>query len=205
MRSLTPLLTALLLVGLGAPLVGCEEEEQAVTRGAGGSSPRASRRPAKKVADGPEIDESNLPPKLRGLKAEDWEIAGDVAVGLREGRDPFQPSIADLIETKVETEAEGRKRRFELGIKVPVPVENLHLVAVITGTGVPTAMVKDGRGLGHVVRPGDVVGDSVPYRVTRITRNQVVFKPLQAPDGEEQLKDVSKVLLTQEELEELLP
>ena len=201
--SLITLLCGLMAVGVSLPLSGCGEEEQTVTRR--GSGRRSRRKPRKKVADQPAIDESKLPPKLRGLKPKDWEIPGDVAVGLREGRDPFQAKLADLIETKVETEAEGRKRRFELGIKVPVPVESLHLVAVITGTGVPTAMVKDGLGLGHVVRPGDVVGDSVPYRVTRITRNQVVFKPLQAPDGEEKLKDVSKVLLTQEELEELLP
>ena len=66
-------------------------------------------------------------------------------------------------------------------------------------------MVTDGQNLGHLVRVGDVVGQKVPMRVVRITRNEVLFRPLQASVDDQPVEDVRKVLLTQEELEELRP
>jgi hypothetical protein len=204
-RSGSLLLTALLALGGGVVFSGCGDEPQVSQRGSGRGGRSAKAKKKKKAAKKKDqIDESNLPVKLRGLKPADWEIKGDLAVLIREGRDPFLPYVADLLAVEIETD-ETSEDRARLGIKVAVPVRTLKFIAVITGTGVPRAMVEDADGVGHILRPGDVVGDNVPYRVARITRNQVVFKPLQAPDGEEKLEEVSKVLLTQEELAELLP
>ena len=46
---------------------------------------------------------------------------------------------------------------------------------------------------------------TMPMRVVRITRNEVLFRPLQATVDDQPVEDVRKVLLTQEELEELRP
>jgi type IV pilus assembly protein PilP len=64
-------------------------------------------------------------------------------------RDPFRSPIDDLI---MSTNIENRCAlcRWE--------VDQLHLVAVVTGTGSPVAMVEDPDGVGHVVRPGTQVG-----------------------------------------------
>ena len=66
-------------------------------------------------------------------------------------------------------------------------------------------MVTDGRGLGHIVRQGDIVGQKPPMRVMRITRNEVIFKALSVAENEKEPREVRKALLTQEELQELQP
>ena len=69
------------------------------------------------------------------------------------------------------------------------------------------AMVIDSNGLGHVVRAGEIIGKP-PMRVARITRNEVLFQSLTPPAEDADIKskgEVRKVLLTQAELEELLP
>jgi hypothetical protein len=168
---------------------------------AGGGAPGV----AGSAAPGGGLDESKIPAKLRGLKPEDWEVRGDMPVLLRESRDPFLPFIADLLERKAEIEPEGEDARLDIRVKIAENVQALQLIAVITGTGVPHAMMRDSRGLGHLLAPGDVVGAEMPFRVARITRNEVLFKPLQATEGDGGPGDISKVLLTQQELEDVLP
>src|SRR5690606_20103156 len=134
-----------------------------------------------------------------GLTPEDWEVTGDLPVLLRESRDPFLPHVADLVEVKAEVVEAENDPKLDIRIKIAESVQSLKLIAVVTGSGVPHAMVADSRGLGHMLIPGDVVGAEIPFRVARITRNEVLFKPLQAPEGEDTLTEVSKVLLTQQE------
>ena len=82
---------------------------------------------------------------------------------------------------------------------------SFDLIAILTGTSVHKAMLRDNHGTGHVVRAGDVVGKS-PYRITRITRNEVVMKPLQPPvPGQAAPQEIVKRLVSDEELQELLP
>lgn len=79
-------------------------------------------------------------------------------------RDPFRSPLDDLIVNHV---SEGRCPlcRWQ--------VDQLKLVAVITGTGSPMAMVEDPNGVGHVVRQGMVIGKQAG-RVSTIQRDQLV-------------------------------
>ncbi len=54
----------------------------------------------------------------------------------------------------------------------------LRVIALITGTANPKAMVVDDRGVGHVLLHGQIFG-SPPQRVDRITRNEVVLRALE--------------------------
>lgn len=79
-------------------------------------------------------------------------------------------------------------------------VEDLSLMAVVTGTKVNRAMVTDRSGLGHVVREGDIVGIE-PYRVVRITRTELVLRRV----GPGEPAEIRKVLRPRDEFEDLLP
>jgi Tfp pilus assembly protein PilP len=147
------------------------------------------------------IDQNKLPPKLRNI---DWSSDPEVNLGTRNTRDPFRPYVEDLL---VKTEDPTQQAQNPITqIKTAIgyaTVEELSLIAIITGTAVHKAMVKDGRGLGHIVRAGDIVGQNPPMRVERITRNEVVFKALEVKEKEEKPTEIRKVLLTQEELQKL--
>jgi len=154
-------LALFLLFGLSVPLMGCDEESpRAQTRGAGTSSKKKRKKRSKAS---PSIDKSRLPKKLRDV---DWDKVDDLAKGLKKTRDPFRPSLADMI---VKAEDDGEQAPVTQ-IKTTISdssVNQLQLIAIITGTAVHKAMVTDGRGLGHIVRQGDIVGQKPPMRVMR--------------------------------------
>ncbi|MEZ4467886.1 MAG: hypothetical protein R3F43_26455 [bacterium] len=185
---------------LGLPVLGCGDDpppQAPRRRRAAAAAPTSAGAAAA-------VDQSRLPKKLRGLTAEDWAPAPDLARRLRDARDPFKPYVEDLVVVDRPPEVPlPDEQRLET--KIQEPPANLKLLAIITGTAVHRAMVADSSGLGHVIRPGDMVGDEIPYRVARITRNEVLFQPIQPPTAEKKLEDVRKALLTQEELEEQLP
>lgn len=193
----------MLLFGLVAPLPlsGCGDDAPASA--SRGSGRKAKKKKTKKVdpkaADG--VDLSKLPPKLRDV---DWKAQDDLAQSMRETRDPFAPYVEDLIQRDTEGDADNPVTQIESTI-ADTPVEALQLIAIITGGAVHKAMVTDNRGLGHIVRPGDIVGAAPPMRLVRITRNEVLFRALEVGPDEEKPKEVRKVLLSQEELQELLP
>jgi type IV pilus assembly protein PilP len=86
--------------------------------------------------------------------------SGDASYSPIGKRDPFRSII------RVE-EPEG---------KLPLQkwsLEQLKLVAVVTGGPAPYAMVEDPDGLGHVVRRGNLIGDRWG-RVTRIHARAIV-------------------------------
>lgn len=187
------------LLALGSPIVlgGCggDTETGSRQRGAGTSGrKRAPKAPAAAVA----LD--NVPEKLKNVE---WDTTADLTAALREERDPFQPYVDDLV--KKPEAAEDAELQRKTGSIIDSEVPELQLIAIITGTAVSKAMVTDSQNLGHLVRVGDVVGQKVPMRVVRITRNEVLFRPLQASVDDQPVEDVRKVLLTQEELEELRP
>ncbi len=164
----------------------------------GNAAARKKAAAAGKAAGG--ADEIAVPERFKNAN---WASAQDLTVTLREERDPFSQYVDDLVK-KPDVVESGEQQR-QTGSIIDSEVPELKLMAIITGTAVAKAMVTDSRGLGHVVRVGDVVGDKVPMRVARITRNEVLFQPLQATVDEQPVEEVRKVLLTQEELEELRP
>lgn len=80
-------------------------------------------------------------------------------------RDPFRSPLDDLIKVADSPQHNCPLCRWE--------VDQLKLVAVITGTGNPVAMVEDPNGLGHMLRQGTQVGKA-GGKVTSIERDEVV-------------------------------
>ena len=213
MKILASLLSLLMILGgVALPMVGCDDSEPRVNvRGSGTSSSSSrAKKPSKKKKAGAEsttgalagVDQSKLPQKLRNV---DWNQEPQLNTGARNTRDPFRPFVEDLL-VKTDDGSEQAAENPVTQIKTAIgyaTVEELSLIAIITGTAVHKAMVEDGRGLGHIVRTGDIVGQNPPMRVERITRNEVVFKALEVKEKEEKAKEIRKALLTQEELQEL--
>jgi len=191
----------LLLLGLMAGLAGCGDDPPAQQQQRPGRRARAAA-----VVSGPAVaavDLTRVPKKLQNLQASDWAAAPDLARRLRDARDPFKPFVEDLVVVEKPPVVPVDEVRLET--KIQESPGSLTLIAIITGTPVHEAMVTDRNGFGHTIRQGDMVGDEIPYRVARITRNEVLFQPIQPPTAENKLEDVRKALLTQDELEELLP
>ncbi len=200
MQTRIQLLASALCCALAAPIAGCGDDEAPTTNVRGSRSKVKKKKRRKKTATR-EVDMNKVPAKLRAV---DWK-AELSKPRRRESRDPFVPYVDDLL-VNVPTSPDGPKTSTTLRPIDLYDVDELQLIAIITGTALHKAMVTDPTGLGHIVREGDVVGRNTPMRVQRITRNEVLFKPLKAPSEEDnQPKELRKVLLTQEELEELLP
>lgn len=183
------------------PLMGCDDDDSDSAAMLAERRRRAEARKLKnkkkKKKPKAEVDLSKLPAKLRTA---DWSAHPDLGRRLKDTRDPFKPYIDDLM-VQPDPEPETGER---LQTKIQEPPAGLQLIAIISGTAVHRAMVTDKNGMGHVLRPGDMVGDEIAYQVSRITRNEVLFKPIQSPTAEKKLEDVRKFLRSQEELEELL-
>ncbi|MBU0552250.1 pilus assembly protein PilP [Myxococcota bacterium] len=178
---------------------GCGDDAPSVTR----SRVTKKAKKATKSSGAPTLDLSNLPEKLR--KA-DWSAPTRVNQN-QELRDPFMPSVGDLLGVKPEDNDERGGKKDDNRKKSNVylsnfEVQEMALIGIITGGAVNKAMLTDPSGVGHIVRTGQVVGRT-PMRVSRITRNEVVFRPLS--NDKNAGKEVQKVLLSQEELAEVLP
>lgn len=203
-----------LLVAFAAvPLAGCGDDEPAAPAGRRGGG--AKKKPAAAAAAAGADEQAlleKLPPKLRNV---DWSTGADAPRDMRDTRDPFKRYVDDLlvVETPPDCKKGGKGGKdCPEGPEGPTDiiagrfaVAELKLMAIITGTAAHKAMLVDPGRLGHMVRTGDVVGRDT-MRVERITRNEILFKPLQPPeDPSKQPTELRKVLLSQEELEELLP
>lgn len=190
---------AVLLCGALA-LAGCEDEPVATVRGSGrASAPAAAAKPAGAATN--EFAGLDVPEKL---KLVDWNAKDDLDRDLRDTRDPFQLFMDD-IRPRTDPTAAAAAENPCTGPLCGEEAASFRLVAIITGTAVHKAMLIDSRSTGHMVRAGDVVGRS-PYRITRITRNEVVMKPLQPPlAGQPAAQEIVKRLVSQEELQELIP
>jgi len=100
-------------------------------------------------------------------------------------RDPFR-NFAILF---VPRPPDGRRLQQRHVVMDATPIEEMHLIAIISGVASPSAMLLDRTGTGHTVRRGDFVGraeyvstggsDSVPitlnWRVERISPTEVVL------------------------------
>jgi Tfp pilus assembly protein PilP len=173
------------------------DEPKAQQRGTGRTTkaapaPAAAAGGATAAAAG--IDEAKVPAKYKNL---DWDAQDELDRSVRDTRDPFQVFV-DPVELDNKTVVGPPPVKGD----IPFEVVELQLEAIITGTAIHKALVVDPRGMGHVIKPGDIVGRDEPKRVTRITRNEVVFKPLVVkPDG--QTAETVKRLMSDEELTQL--
>lgn len=192
-------------LALAFALAGCGDDAPVNQQRGFGNRGKPKTPAAAKPGQGPAAatGDARLPAKLRNV---DWTAQDDLSASMRETRDPFAPYVEDLL-VKAEDGKTGEAEAVTRinSIIADTPVDALQLIAILTGGAVHKAMVTDSRGLGHIVRPGDIVGKDPPMRVVRITRNEVLFRALEVDPDEEKPKEVQKVLLSQEELQELLP
>jgi hypothetical protein len=199
MRRRLRFLTAGLLSAGTLAACGDDTPVTTIRRGTASSAAPAAASTAPVAKN--EFEGLDIPEKLKHV---DWNSKDDLDRDLRDTRDPFQIHLDD-IRPKTEGPAAGAQENPCNGDLCDEEASGLQLIGIITGTAVHKAMVKDARGVGHMVRAGDVVGRS-PYRITRITRNEVVLKPLQPPlAGQAAPQEIVKRLVSQEELQELLP
>ncbi len=119
-------------------------------------APKAAPKPAAKVAKTAEAEPAAPPPE---------EQYSYTAIGKR---DPFRSPLDDLI-IAGQADSQCPLCKWE--------IDQLRLVAVVTGTGNPVAMVEDPDGVGHVVRQGTQVGRR-NGKVTTIRRDEVVVAEL---------------------------
>ncbi len=103
-------------------------------------------------------------------------------------RDPFRSPLDDLIAVAGASPKTCPLCRWE--------VDQLKLVAVITGTGNPVAMVEDPNGLGHMLRQGTSVGKQ-GGRVTSIQRDQVVVTEIAHDPFGKVVQNLSKMKIEQ--------
>jgi type IV pilus assembly protein PilP len=103
-------------------------------------------------------------------------------------RDPFRSPNDDLIAVASKGPGTCPLCRWE--------VDQLKLVAVITGTGSPVAMVEDPNGLGHMLRQGTSVG-KLGGRVTSIQRDQVVVTEIAHDPFGKVVQNLSKMKIEQ--------
>jgi type IV pilus assembly protein PilP len=126
----------------------------AVACGGSAPAPAVKRPPSAPVAQKP-----LTPEPLAPEEAKDTFVYSPIGK-----RDPFRSPIDDLLIT-TQIENHCPLCRWD--------VDQLKLVAVVTGTGSPVAMVEDPNGVGHMLRQGTAVG-KLGGKVTSIQRDLVV-------------------------------
>lgn len=82
-------------------------------------------------------------------------------------RDPFKTYFDELVLVEAEAENLTELQRIDL--------DKLKLVAVVTGTATPMAMVEDSTGRGHTIKIGTLVGKRFG-QVKQIKRGEVVIQ-----------------------------
>lgn len=175
-------LVAIVLAGVS--LAACEDEVIVAGRGlptAGGDGGAAPGAPPS--GDGTPLDPG------QALEAPD---AGIVPLSYRDedfveadtNRDPFRPHL-ELFVTRTRT-PQATQREV---IMPRTSIEEMRLIAIVSGVANPSAMLVDTDGTGHTVRRGDYIGrpevvqtggeDAVPitlnWRVDRIRPGEVVL------------------------------
>jgi type IV pilus assembly protein PilP len=168
-----------LLVALALSLSACGGETIAV----GGPPPAAPSTPTPTdttaaAAPAPEAEPAAAVPALPTYRDEDF-------VEAENNRDPFR-NYAVLFVPRTQTGPVRVQRRVLMDATT---VDEIRLIAIISGVASPSAMLLDGQGTGHTVHRGDYVGraeyvstggaDSVPitlnWRVDRISPTEVVL------------------------------
>ncbi len=171
-------LALLLICAAGiATSYGCEEEDTWNPR------PHKKKRKAKK-GDKDKADETNK-----------TKVASHQFVYNPVGkRDPFRSYLSVIKE-------EGEpKRGRQLEQTEKFELDQYKLVALISGTSQPRAMVEDPKNEGHIIRIGSRLGKN-GGRITRISNKSiVVVEEFRAPTGERIRVPITVKLPQEEEL-----
>ena len=156
-----PLLASICLASLA-----CDDNAPQSDRGMGGNAPSAAAKAAA------------APAKLESLAFKD-----DDFVESERHRDPFRSFSLGSRSKGVEAPADNQR----MVIMPETPVEEMKLIAVISGLTRPKAMLTDSKNVGYVVQRGDYVGRpkvfqstgsvamTLNWRVERIRDNEVVL------------------------------
>lgn len=198
------LLVAGLLTVMLALLGACEEETIQVGRGLGAQAAPGTPPPAADPAADAGVDAGPAQP---GYRDEDF-VEADT------NRDPFRNYAATF-------QAGPVQERSTRHVKMPdTSIDEMRLIAIVSGVADPRAMIVDREGVGQVVRRGDFIGRAevvqaggieelavtLNWRVDRIRPNAVVLTrddptapnrppltrvlPLREEDEDVQLDDV---------------
>jgi Tfp pilus assembly protein PilP len=162
------------IVGSSLVLLGCGEEQRSATRGAGPVSAAAAG--SAKV----QAETANKERDMLVYQDEDF-------VESPRRRDPFRTYTI----TSRAAEPDELQRRV---VMPSTTVEEMRLIAIVTGTARPKAMLLDPGGVGYVVERGDYLGRpklvqatgnvsmTINWRVDRIRENEVVLTQQDAAD-----------------------
>lgn len=147
----------------------CNDVEQSMTRGLGGGVPAKSTAPAS-TDNGPKVEET----ATKQVYSDDNFVESDF------NRDPFR-SFTALFKSAAVEEPQRTV------IMPTTAIENMKLIAIISGIPSPKAMLVDGQGVGHtvergmylgrpeIVRASENVSMTLNWRVHRIRENEVVL------------------------------
>ncbi|MET0390179.1 MAG: hypothetical protein ABW321_29675 [Polyangiales bacterium] len=125
------------------------------------------------------------PPPATGPKIESLSFKDDDFVESERHRDPFRSFNLNARTNPSGPEVQMETQR--LVIMPEVAVEEMRLIAVITGLARPKAMLVDPRNVGYVVQRGDYIGRpkvfqttgsvamTLNWRVDRIRDNEIVL------------------------------
>lgn len=139
-------------LALVVALAGCGgDEEITVGRGAGDGPPTTGRSTTSAAAEpeAPAETEAEAAAAVVPLSYRDEDF-----VETDGNRDPFRNYAAMFLPTVDENIRVVRER-----VVMPdTPVEEMHLIAIVTGVASPRAMIEDGHGTGYTVQRGDFLG-----------------------------------------------
>lgn len=195
------------LIFSAVPLAGCGDDQPTTNqRGArrkGARGKKAKAGGAAAAAAAAAAEGQGGPVAGRKLRGIDWNARTDLDELVQQTRDPFQIYVEEITPPITTTRPNPRLPKLE-GPLAEYTVNSLKLVAIITGSPLPKAMVQDPKGEGHVVRVGDIIGKDRPMRLVRIRRNALVFQPLVGLEEGKPVEPVIVTLWTDEEAQELL-
>ena len=107
-------------------------------------------------------------------------------------RDPFHPYLRVFVENVAPVESKKVPSAFE-----KVGIEELTLIAVVTGGDTPRAMFRDAAGYGQAVKRGDFLSRS-GARISKILSDRVIVEVTETP-GSGEPRVVEKAILVNPE------
>lgn len=175
------------VLALALALTACgDEEPQAAGRGFEGAAPAPAQAGGAVAAAGAAAEAGGAAAAAAGPR-EPVAYKDEDFVESVSNRDPFK-----IYTTQYRADLpEGAQRRVYMPTTA---VEEMRLIAIVTGVAKPKAMLLDPVGVGHVVERGDYVGRpkviqasgnvamTLNWRVDRIRENEVVLTQEDATD-----------------------